>query len=504
MARFYRRLAARSRLILFDARGTGMSDKVQANELPDLESRMDDLKVVLDANCSKRAVLFGIGEASHLCLIFAATYPDRTAGLVLHAGDARDTPTGDTPWDILGQQVATLGWRRDLALRYLNDAAPSLMTDEAACDWWVRSVRLCLSPAANTAYDQMVWATDVRSVLPAIQAPALVLCPKDDAEYLPASRELAAAIPDARLVEFAGGDRVPWAKDQEVVLDEVERFLDRLDSPADADRILATLLSTDIVGSTERAQQLGDRRWRGTAGAAQSARSRRARTASGPRGRHRGRRLPGGLRRPRPRHPLRACDLGAHARARHRGASRPAHGRVRAPRGRTPRRDRAPHLRPRRSPGSWAGKSSSRGRSRISWPGRASLSTIAGSTSSRESPSPGSCTQSPADNENDNTLLPLQGNCSALGLRQNANPLVSVAISPWGGEWSRSSLPNPSECLICARPRATASGVCRERRSAVNRRFRAFAVTRISRRYHRLNLLEPSAVSPCGSCRHLP
>ena len=262
IARFYRRIAARSRLILFDARGTGMSDKVQPDDLPGLETRMDDMKVVLDATDSKRAVLLGIGEASQLCLLFAATYPERTAGLVLHAGSPGGGVDADGVLEHVGRQIATVGWRRDLALEYLRDAVPSLMSDQAACDWWVRTVRLSLSPSANTAYDAMVEATDVRSLLPTIQSPTLVLCPRGDAEYLPDSRELAEAIPQARLVEFAGVDRVPWGKDQDVVLDEVERFVDHLAAPADADRALATVLFTDIVGSTERAEQLGDRRWR--------------------------------------------------------------------------------------------------------------------------------------------------------------------------------------------------------------------------------------------------
>jgi class 3 adenylate cyclase len=255
-------MAARSRLVLFDARGTGMSDTVPLNDLPDLEERMDDLKVVLDAAGSKRAVLFGIGEASHLCLLFAATYPERTAGLVLHAGASHGAPGLEPVDDLVGRQVATVGWRRDLALAYLLDAAPTLISDQAACDWWVRSIRLTLSPSGNTAYDAMVAATDVGSVLPAIQAPALVLCPRGDAEYLPDSQALASALSGARLVEFAGTDRVPWGKDQDIVLDEVDRFLDHLEAPADADRAVATVLLTDIVGSTELAERLGDRGWR--------------------------------------------------------------------------------------------------------------------------------------------------------------------------------------------------------------------------------------------------
>jgi class 3 adenylate cyclase len=168
----------------------------------------------------------------------------------------------NSEFDQLGHQVATFGWRRELALEYLRDAAPSLLSDPDACDWWVRTLRLTLSPSANTAYDAMVALTDVRPALATIRAPALALCPRGDGAYLAESRELAAAMPHARLVEFAGTDRVPWGKDQDVILDEVERFIDGLDAPAADDRALVTLLFTDIVGSTELAEQLGDRRWR--------------------------------------------------------------------------------------------------------------------------------------------------------------------------------------------------------------------------------------------------
>ena len=104
-------------------------------------------------------MLFGIGEASQLCLLFAATYPERTAGVVLHAGAAHGGMNSE--FDQLGHQVATFGWRRELALEYLRDAAPSLLSDPDACDWWVRTLRLTLSPSANTAYDAMVAVTDV-------------------------------------------------------------------------------------------------------------------------------------------------------------------------------------------------------------------------------------------------------------------------------------------------------------------------------------------------------
>ena len=270
VSRFYQRLASQARLILFDARGTGMSDRVSMSDLPDLETRMDDVRAVMDAAGSERAALFGIAEAGAMSMLFAATYPERATALILMTPSPRgawapDWPTGTQPgdlWHRLGVDVARLGWRRELALEYLRDAAPTLLGDKAAEDWWVRSARRTLTPAANTAYDAMVWDTDIRDVLPAVRVPTLVLCPSDDEEYLQEARYTTDRIPGAALVEFPGTDRVPWGGDQDVVLPEVERFLAALREEMELDRVLATVLFTDIVGSTEIAARLGDRAWR--------------------------------------------------------------------------------------------------------------------------------------------------------------------------------------------------------------------------------------------------
>src|SRR5262245_38961802 len=261
IARFYEHLASQSRLILFDVRGTGMSDKVSVHELPDLETRMDDLRAVLDAVGSERVVLYGIGEASMLCVLFAATFPERSAGLIAYCGWlASEYPEAEL--DPLDAAVAEVGWRRDLVLGYLEDAAPSLLDDPEFAEWWVQGARLTISPGANTAYALMLRDTDVRPVLPSVHVPTLALCPRDDPEYGPDSRLLVDAIPDATLVEIDGRDHVPWGKDLDATIPHVEGFLSGIREAGDLDRVLATVLFTDIVSSTERAAALGDHAWR--------------------------------------------------------------------------------------------------------------------------------------------------------------------------------------------------------------------------------------------------
>ena len=262
VARFYEHLASQSRLILFDTRGTGMSDKVSVSELPDLETRMDDLRAVLDAVGSERVVLYAIAEAVMLCALFAATFPERTAGLIVYCGYPDTGRPPEAGLNELGAAVAEFGWRRDFVLAYLEDAAPSLLDDPAFVDWLVQYARLTLSPGSNTAYDLMVNSTNVRPVLPSVHVPTLVLCPRDDSEYGPDSRLMADAIPDATLVEIDGSDHVPWGKELDASVPHVDGFLSGIREAADLDRVLATVLFTDIVSSTERAAELGDRAWR--------------------------------------------------------------------------------------------------------------------------------------------------------------------------------------------------------------------------------------------------
>jgi len=262
VARFYEHLASQSRLILFDTRGTGMSDKVSVRELPDLETRMDDLRAVLDAVGSERVVLYAIEEATTLCLLFAATFPERTAGLISYCGFPGLDKPPEADLSPLDAEVAKVGWRRDLLLGYLQDAAPSVLNDPKFIEWWMQSARLTLSPGGNTAYALMLRSTDVRSVLPSVHVPTLVLCPRDDPEYGPDSRLIADAISEAELIEIDGRDHVPWGKDLDATIPHVDGFLSGIREAADLDRVLATVLFTDIVSSTERATSLGDHGWR--------------------------------------------------------------------------------------------------------------------------------------------------------------------------------------------------------------------------------------------------
>ncbi|MDR7419776.1 MAG: adenylate/guanylate cyclase domain-containing protein [Armatimonadota bacterium] len=265
-ARFLTRLASFSRLILFDKRGTGLSDRVPEAELPTLEQRMDDVRAVMDAAGSRRAALMGISEGAPMCALFAATYPDRTSALIMVGGYARRLWAPDYTFAPTAQE-------RDDALREIHEGwggpvglaqrAPSMVHDERFRDWWARYLRMSASPGAVSALTRMNAAIDVRPVLPTIRVPTLIMHRTGDRTLsVEHSRLLARAIPDARYVEMPGDDHLPWVGDQDAILDEVEEFLTGVRHGPDPDRVLATVMFTDIVGSTEHAARLGDRRWR--------------------------------------------------------------------------------------------------------------------------------------------------------------------------------------------------------------------------------------------------
>jgi pimeloyl-ACP methyl ester carboxylesterase len=264
VVRFLTRLASFSRVVLFDKRGTGLSDR--AVEMPNLETRMDDVRAVLDAVRSERAALLGYSEGGVLCALFAATYPSRTSALVMHASYARLTWRPDYPW---GPTDAERSGFTDEAVRDwggpigIDLRAPSMAHDERFRSWWARFLRLSASPAAFATLSRMNAEIDIRHVLPAIRVPTLILHGVND-QTLPigASRYLAQHIPGAKLVELPGADHVPWLADADAVVDEVEEFLTGVRHGLEPDRVLATVLFTDIVGATERAARLGDRRWR--------------------------------------------------------------------------------------------------------------------------------------------------------------------------------------------------------------------------------------------------
>ena len=264
LAAFLRRLASFSRLIFLDRRGTGLSDRV--SPLPTLEERMDDVRAVMDAAGSDRAALFGISEGGPMCSLFAATYPERTAALVLYGTIARGTRDHDYPWAMTEEQVNQMlemiehQWGQGVTARIF---APSIAQDEHHVRSWARFERLAVSPGGARSLIGMLLDTDVRHVLPAIRIPTLVLHRTDDAATpVGGGRYIAERVPSAKYVELPGIDHLPWVGDPDAILDEVEEFLTGVRRGVEPDRVLATVMFTDIVRSTERATELGDRRWR--------------------------------------------------------------------------------------------------------------------------------------------------------------------------------------------------------------------------------------------------
>jgi class 3 adenylate cyclase len=264
-AALFRRLASFSRLILFDKRGSGLSDRVSPRELPTLEERMDDLRAVLDAVGSDRAALIGTWEGGPMSILFAATYPERTSALVLWATPVAFHNSDEYPWGLPRPSEGMLhaietAWGQGVLRSVL---APSLEGDARFARWYGRLERLSASPGAAIALARMNREIDVRRVLPTIRVPTLVMHRRDDrAHPVEASRYLAERIPGARYVELDGQDHLPFVGDFEAFAGEVQEFLTGARSAPEIDRVLATILFSDVVGSTERARELGDRRWR--------------------------------------------------------------------------------------------------------------------------------------------------------------------------------------------------------------------------------------------------
>ena len=264
-ARFLRRLASFSRLILFDKRGTGLSDRVPINELPTLEERMDDVRAVMDAVGSDRAALMGVSEGGPLCLLFAATYPERTTALVMIGSYPRRLWAPDYPWGISTAdwgrflEEVERGWGGPVGLTV---RAPSLANDERFRSWWATYLRMSASPGAALALTTMNGQIDVRHVLPTIRAPTLIVHRTGDLSLpVEGARYMAERIPGARLLELPGEDHLPFVGDQDEILDDVEEFLTGVRHSPEPDRVLATILFTDIVDSTQKAVKLGDLAW---------------------------------------------------------------------------------------------------------------------------------------------------------------------------------------------------------------------------------------------------
>jgi class 3 adenylate cyclase len=265
LARFLRRLASFSRLILFDKRGTGLSDRVPLNALPTLEERMDDVRAVMEAVGSERAALFGHSEGGNLSMLFAATYPERTTALVTFGVFAKRIFAPEYPWAPTLEQrereyaVIEREWGGEMDVA---DLAPSAADDPAFKRRLLDYFRRSASPGAAVTLMRMNTQIDVRAVLPTIGVPTLVLHRSDDRDAnVEEGRWIASQIPEAKFVELPGEDHLPWVGDQDGVLDEVEEFLTGVRRGPDPDRFLTTVLFTDVVGSTEMAARLGDRAW---------------------------------------------------------------------------------------------------------------------------------------------------------------------------------------------------------------------------------------------------
>jgi pimeloyl-ACP methyl ester carboxylesterase len=266
MEHFIRRLGSFARVIPFDRRGVGLSDPVDST--PTLEERMDDVRAVMDAAGSERAALLGMSEGAMMCMLFAAAHPERTRALVLWGAMARSTWAEDYPW--AAPREAVLEAENELMMPFWGQGAsldifsPSLADDPQAREMQGRIERLSASPMRIGRLLEMFLDTDVRETLPLIRTPTLVIHRREDhAVNYRAARWLAEQIEGSTYVELDGVDHFPWVgKGGSDGMDEIEEFLTGVRPLPSPQRVLATVLFTDIVDSTKRAEELGDRRWR--------------------------------------------------------------------------------------------------------------------------------------------------------------------------------------------------------------------------------------------------
>ena len=250
-AAFLGRLASFSRLILFDKRGTGLSDRVPLSELPTLEQRMEDVRAVMDAVGSERAVLIGVSEGGPMCSLFAATYPEKTTALVMIGTYAKRIRDDDYPWAPTSEErdaffdLMQRDWGGPVGI---EERAPSMAGDEDFRTWWAAYLRMGASPGAAVALTKMNAEIDVRNVLPSIRVPSLVIHRSGDTCLkVEEGRFVASQIPGCKYVELGGIDHLPFVGDQAEVLDEIEGFLTGMRRAEAYDRVLATVLSVKIV-----------------------------------------------------------------------------------------------------------------------------------------------------------------------------------------------------------------------------------------------------------------
>ena len=273
LAAWYRQLAEFCRLIAFDKRGTGLSDRVTG--IADLETRMDDARAVMEAAGSKRAVLIGYSEGSSLAALFATTHPERTAGLILYgsffAWDWMAAGRFPTRHESFAQAIAEIEQRwgsPDYCDELLANDAPSKLGDEAFRRWYSMRLRLSATPADAAALQRMNADVDTRAILPSIRVPTLIVHRAGDQNVdVKNARYAAERIPGARYLELPGVDHLPWVGDRAAITDAFREFLEEAvarerSAEAEPERILTTVLFTDIVGSTARAAELGDTAWR--------------------------------------------------------------------------------------------------------------------------------------------------------------------------------------------------------------------------------------------------
>jgi pimeloyl-ACP methyl ester carboxylesterase len=272
LARFLSRLAAVSRLILFDKRGTGLSDRVPDDRLPSLEVRMDDARAVMDAVGSERAIVMGFSEGGPMATLFAATYPERTIALVLFGTSACWRPTIDYPFPVPTdeeherylEEIERIWGTREFAAQELRAwGAPTLANDDYTIGWLADYLRHAASPGAAMALERMNRGIDIRPALPAIHVPTLVLARDGDLAFTAEETKwMADRIHGARFISFPGVDHFFWAGNQDELLVEIERFVAEVgDEETGLDRVLATVMFTDIVDSTAQGAALGDRAW---------------------------------------------------------------------------------------------------------------------------------------------------------------------------------------------------------------------------------------------------
>src|SRR5262249_16977551 len=261
-ARFLKRLSGFARLIVFDKRGTGLSDRVPLSQLPSLEQRMDDVRAVMAAAGSRRAVLMGVSEGGPLTSLFAATYPSMVAGVIIIGGYGRGLWAPDYPWGPTAEQREAFidalerDWGGPLGI---EDRAPSRASDPEFRRWWATYLRMGASPGAAAALTRMNAEVDIRRVLPTIHVPRVVIHGTGDRGLrVEEGRFLAERIPGARMVELPGDDHLPFVGDQESILAAVERFIGELQESPEPTRVLATCLFVRADGESERLTQLDD------------------------------------------------------------------------------------------------------------------------------------------------------------------------------------------------------------------------------------------------------